>query len=821
MKKSIFRLLGLAASAGGQALEPSGALQPRDTVTTLAAPLSLSPSQFWDGNDGEWTSYNLRLGAPQPQNVRVFPSTKSNYIWAIDPRGCPDQWYPGQDPVKDCEDNRGGFFDGNNSVGWTELSVYKLHVDEDIGYEGANGVFGFDQVGLDYLGAGGNLNHQLIAATAYPGFWFGVLPLNPRPVNTSDMNSPQKSFLQSLKDANNISSLSWGYTAGAKYRSENFFGSLVLGGYDAARFDNYTQITVPFSADTERDLSIQVNSIKTSYTLGSLTAGAMTFVIDSTVPYIYLPESSYMQLEKTFGLEWNDTAELYLINKTQYNDLIRQESEITFNVGTTYTTDIVFPIAAFLPTATFPLLGADSPESSHYFPIKRANDTRTLTLGRTFLQEAYLIYDYERSTFTIAQCVWPTDTAASPPSAPTIIRSINDTGSNDPANPNPNPSNPTLSAAAIAGVAIAGVVAGLLLASLITCIWLRRRRRRRASSSRRGRHSSTATTSSTAKSPTSTNSRLLATFFRNPWGSLSSPSSSSSPWSPYATTSAGANANAANNDDNNEEDPSTQQVVPGRYELPHDPHAPTPAERAASEHKRQRSSELDAELSAVHEMCQHQQPVVVVGSNNNKEGEAPAPAEMAGDDVGPLPMTTSMEGNVLREGVEGEREWRERERERTERERERAGGVYEMDAAAAATATARTLPRFGGQQFVDRAVAVARKEGEERERLEAERGRGREAAMRRWRPTGRPGEELGGGVDVDGGVDAIESLGGVSPPLSSAAANSAAAAAASDRPDTERRVSDLSPISENSGFVVGSPTSSFRPDSGSRRVSRD
>ncbi|KAL1645823.1 hypothetical protein SLS58_003707 [Diplodia intermedia] len=770
-------------------------------MTTLPAPLSLSPSQFWDGNDGQWTSYILRLGGPQLQNVRVFPSTKSNYIWAIDPLGCPDGYYPGNDSTKDCEDSRGGTFAGNESVGWTELSVYKLHVDEDLGYDGANGRFGFDDVGLDYLGAGGNLHHQLIATTT--DFWSGVLPLNPRPVNTSDMNRPQTSFLQSLKDANNISSLSWGYTAGAKYRSENFFGSLVLGGYDQARFDNKSQITVPFNADDEKDLTIQVNTISTNISSDPLTTAAMDLVIDSTIPYLYLPESSYRLFEKAFGLEWNDTVELYLINETHYDNLVKQSAELRFNVGTINTTEIVFPIAAFLLTAGFPLLGDDS-STSYYFPIKRTNDTKTLTLGRAFLQEAYIIYDYERSFFTLAPCIWPSDTAASPSSAPTIIPSVNQTSSHDDDNNTNNNTSDTsgLSAGAIAGAAIGGVIAGLLLATLLACIWLRRRRRR----SRRTSQSTTSTSkfppfstttstphtrhsSSTTLPPLSPRSgSRLASFFRNPWGSLSSEGWSSS---------------------------QEQEHV---HELAVDAAAPTPAELRAGERKRQRSSELDAEVCAVHEMFQP------------KAAEVP---EMPGD--GPLPTYVSgdgatIEGNVLR-AAQQQRQQEDREAGLRvglgmgglglgEGEEDRTGllgaraGVYEMDATATATASPSSSALLSPLPSPGQLGAVARKEVEERERLEAERAeaervRAREVA-RRARGGGDDGDDDGG----DGG-DTIESLGGVSRSSSAAAA---AAAAAADRPDTERRVSDLSPISENSGFVM---MSASRPDSGSRRVSRD
>ncbi|KAK6426153.1 hypothetical protein LTR95_016147 [Oleoguttula sp. CCFEE 5521] len=42
-----------------------------------------------------------------------------------------------------------------------------------------------------------------------------------------------------------------------------------------------------------------------------------------------------------------------------------------------------------------------------YFPLKRAQNSTQYTLGRVFLQEAYVIADYERKNFTIAQAAFP------------------------------------------------------------------------------------------------------------------------------------------------------------------------------------------------------------------------------------------------------------------------------------------------------------------------------------------------------------------------------------------------------------------------------
>jgi len=47
-----------------------------------------------------------------------------------------------------------------------------------------------------------------------------------------------------------------------------------------------------------------------------------------------------------------------------------------------------------------------SNESRRYFPIRRANDSLDNILGRVFLQEAYVIADCERSTFSVHKALY-------------------------------------------------------------------------------------------------------------------------------------------------------------------------------------------------------------------------------------------------------------------------------------------------------------------------------------------------------------------------------------------------------------------------------
>jgi hypothetical protein len=58
---------------------------------------------------------------------------------------------------------------------------------------------------------------------------------------------------------------------------------------------------------------------------------------------------------------------------------------------------ITLPYAAFDLQVSHPFYTV----RTNYFPIRRAKNSTQYTLGRTFLQEAYVIADYERANFSI------------------------------------------------------------------------------------------------------------------------------------------------------------------------------------------------------------------------------------------------------------------------------------------------------------------------------------------------------------------------------------------------------------------------------------
>lgn len=186
--------------------------------------------------------------------------------------------------------------------------------------------------------------------------------------------------------------------------------------------------------------------------------------------------------ESAFGLTWNSTTELYTLNSTQHDTLLKLNPTITFTLSpslpptsTDKSVAIAFPYSAFNLNLSWP----HAESSSYYFPLKRAANETQYTLGRAFLQEAYLIADYERSNFSVWPCSWDTNTNNAHVVA---IHSLNDTTNDSPDSPggventNSNTGGKGLSTGAIAGIAVA-VAIGAIGAALAVYFWLRGHRR--------------------------------------------------------------------------------------------------------------------------------------------------------------------------------------------------------------------------------------------------------------------------------------------------------------------------------------------------------
>jgi hypothetical protein len=165
---------------------------------------------------------------------------------------------------------------------------------------------------------------------------------------------------------------------------------------------------------------------------------------------------------------------------------------VNFTIGNTIsggdTINVTLPYASFDLQAEYPFVS----NSSRYFPLQRAANDTQYTLGRVFLQEAYLIVDYERLNFSLHPCVWDTDSASHVVSIPGVntTGSMNTTGTSNGGSTGNNTndgssSNNKLSAGAIAGIVIGVLVIVIVIPSFLVCflVIIPRRKKREAQQS--------------------------------------------------------------------------------------------------------------------------------------------------------------------------------------------------------------------------------------------------------------------------------------------------------------------------------------------------
>ncbi|KAL9106540.1 MAG: hypothetical protein Q9227_008455 [Pyrenula ochraceoflavens] len=419
---------------------------------------SLGPPLRPDG-DGPWSTFALRIGEPA-QNIRVLPSTSQQQVWAVIPQGCPSFY------GSDCANDRGWLFDNSTSKTWKNKGLYNLGAEDNLGLD-STAVFGFDTVGLGLQGTSGpTLPGQLVAGIATPTYWLGSLGVNPQSTNFTTFDDTVNSFMSNLKGNGSIPSLSFGYTAGAKYRLKGVPGSLVLGGYDQSLFaPNPIQFT--FAEDSSRQLVVAVQNIRwtsSSASGGDLLPNSVLALIDSTVPNFYLPLEACQEFEKAFGLVYNATTSMYVVDDALHQNLTTLNPSVTFTLGNGLNGGETVSIS--LPYASFDLTMPSPPAQSttRYFPLQRAANSTQYTLGRAFLQEAYLVVDWERATFSLAQTIFGDSIAED-------IRTISSAWDHN--------SSHHLSVGVIAGIAAGIAVLFILITIIAVCLLFRRRKRRR------------------------------------------------------------------------------------------------------------------------------------------------------------------------------------------------------------------------------------------------------------------------------------------------------------------------------------------------------
>ncbi|CZT46675.1 uncharacterized protein RSE6_07138 [Rhynchosporium secalis] len=452
-----------------------------DAAETVRA-LSIPPSANWYGDDGTWSAISIRVGDPL-QWVDVMVSTVSSETWVVGPGGC-------SVGDSECSFIRGGIFDPSKSSTWQNQGFFELGVGKQLGNTG------YSQYGLDNLTFGGTgvmIPSAIVGAfngtgpisgTSYILGFFGLGVVQGGFNNTS----PLSALSALVEQVGIIPSHSWGYTAGAKYQQKGVVNSLTLGGYDSSRFIPHE---VSFNLNPGKQLLTYVNSISVASSAASNNwtkpvqllgpTDRVSAIIDSSTPYLWLPKAVCERFAQSLGMTYDTLLNLYTFdaNQTQHSTLGSSSLSFTFSLSdlssTPATINITVPYAAFDLQLTYPAIpdtsfGAAN-STKYYFPLRQATNEAQYTIGRAFLQEAYVITDYERNTFSVHQAIHPMDSVGN-----TTIVSIR------PPQDSTFSGVPIQSGSKLSGGAIAGIVIGAFLLVAISALlifFLCRRKRQR------------------------------------------------------------------------------------------------------------------------------------------------------------------------------------------------------------------------------------------------------------------------------------------------------------------------------------------------------
>lgn len=209
---------------------------------------------------------------------------------------------------------------------------------------------------------------------------------------------------------------------------------------------------------------IITNTVEGQQAMPITTPEGLNMSIDSTVSQIWLPVEICDRMQALLQLEYDSSRELYLVNSTTREQLINLSPTFTFTLAansstSNMTTTISLPYSAFDQEISEPYYNT----STAYFPIRRADSPMQFVLGRTFLQEAYVVADWDRGNFSLGQAIHQNGVSEN---VLPILQPVAEEASSG------------LSTGAIAGIAVGAVVFVGFCCLAIWFFWWRRPNRR-------------------------------------------------------------------------------------------------------------------------------------------------------------------------------------------------------------------------------------------------------------------------------------------------------------------------------------------------------
>ncbi|KAF4442524.1 hypothetical protein F53441_11722 [Fusarium austroafricanum] len=458
----------------------------------------LLPSGGWIGSDGNWSTISFSLGSDS-QSIEVLVSTALSEFWAIGPGGClPKEPH--------CIAARGGIFNPQESSDWSPLGTWQLGLSY-LGYDG-NGNYGRDVLSTrsPLSDEPYTMDGALIATINTTNYLNGLFGLG---ITQSNFNGTvaDSPLTQAVSTYGLIPSYSFGYTAGASYR--NTPASLTLGGVETPRFEKHDNVfTLSQQDNLERPMvrGIQItptggqdvsSSWESQQPLLSQWNSSFFAIIDSSTPYLWLPDEVCDQFAKALNLTYNKTFELYTISDDQYRAYTKDKSlNLTFvlssfdnndNFGDPYgvsgIVNITVPIRAFVGLLQYPFMPDTiqyGDPAIPYFMLRKAKNSASYILGRSFLQESYLITKYDEGVFSIHQALFPDE-----PSTSSQLVAIKQSDDSPYPPPHAEDAEKGLSGGRVVGIGVGVGLGVFAVCATALFVWLycRRKRKRAAKSS--------------------------------------------------------------------------------------------------------------------------------------------------------------------------------------------------------------------------------------------------------------------------------------------------------------------------------------------------
>ncbi|UNI21949.1 hypothetical protein JDV02_007888 [Purpureocillium takamizusanense] len=476
-------------------------------------PISLMAGD-WLGIDGNWSTAQFLLGS-KSDLVNVIVSTGLSEFWAVGGGGC-----AGDELT--CSNARGGLYSPTKSAHWSALGIYELGP-QYLGIR-ANGQYGLDTINayspVNDIGFG--MSNVLMSAINTTDPFLGMFGLGIQQASFNNRTIAESPMTQAVKSFGWIPSYTYGFTAGAHYRGTVL--SATLGGFDIKRFVSHDN---RFTLDPKegiprplvRGIQVAVNNVDdkpkhwSSMTeILSDWSSSFTAIVDSSTPHLWLPEEVCNRFVHALNITYNDTYGLYTLTNDQYRSFTSKDAvQFTFSL-TSYdnhdnfglplqvpgVVNITLPLKAFVSLLEYPYhsqIKYGDP-AVPYFNLKRTKG-KTFILGRSFLQEAYLITRFDSAAYSIHQARFPAEGDAE-------LQAVKQPN-NSPYPGPPPPKTEGLSTGQMVGIAVGVVLLCVVMISAL-CLYCRRRKRLRkakAADETEGKDSASTLASDSPRTPVS------------------------------------------------------------------------------------------------------------------------------------------------------------------------------------------------------------------------------------------------------------------------------------------------------------------------------